>query len=77
MPHEAIIPTDAPPKPSPDRRQVTHWPGCYRDPAHHACALAEIERLKAEQRWTMAQWNETWAATETNFSNGVEIPADL
>lgn len=27
---------------------TTHYPGCYRDPAHHACALAEIARLKIE-----------------------------
>ena len=25
--------------------EQTHHDGCWRDPAHHACAVAEIERL--------------------------------
>lgn len=25
----------------------THWEGCWRDPAHHACAVDRIERLEA------------------------------
>lgn len=25
----------------------THWEGCWRDPGHHACAIAEVERLQA------------------------------
>lgn len=25
---------------------VTHWPECWREPGHHACAVAEIERLR-------------------------------
>ena len=29
----------------PDNR--THWDGCWRDPAHHACAVAEVERALA------------------------------
>lgn len=24
----------------------THWEGCWRDRTHHACAVAEIERLQ-------------------------------
>ena len=24
-----------------------HYPDCWRDPAHHGCAVAEIERLEA------------------------------
>ena len=23
-----------------------HWEGCWRDPAHHACAVAEVLRLQ-------------------------------
>lgn len=52
MPHEITIPTDGARL---DGYTVwdgydgrTHYPGCYRDPAHHACALAEIARLKAQ-----------------------------
>ena len=26
--------------------QQTHYDGCWRDPAHHGCAVAEIERLE-------------------------------
>lgn len=26
----------------------THWEGCWRDRAHHECAVAKIERLEAE-----------------------------
>lgn len=29
-----------------DRDGTTHWAGCYTTLGHHACALAEIERLK-------------------------------
>lgn len=25
---------------------ATHWPECWREPGHHACAVAEIERLR-------------------------------
>ena len=25
---------------------MTHWPECWREPGHHACAVAEIERLR-------------------------------
>lgn len=38
MPHEQTI----------DGPQPEHWPGCYMHPAHHECALLEIERLKEE-----------------------------
>jgi hypothetical protein len=24
----------------------THWEGCWRDPKHHGCAVAEVERLE-------------------------------
>src|SRR3990167_6834107 len=24
---------------------ATHWEGCWRDPAHHACAVTKVERL--------------------------------
>jgi hypothetical protein len=27
--------------------QQTHYKGCWVDPKHHACALVEIERLRA------------------------------
>ena len=26
---------------------ITHYNGCWQDPKHHACALREIERLRA------------------------------
>ena len=26
----------------------THWEGCWKDPAHHGCAVKEVERLRAE-----------------------------
>lgn len=30
----------------------THWGECWRDPAHHGCAVGEIERLKArDEEW--------------------------
>lgn len=29
------------------QRQTTHWDGCWRDSGHHACAVAEIERLRS------------------------------
>ena len=29
-------------------RGRTHWEGCWRDPAHHACTVAEVERLRAD-----------------------------
>lgn len=25
--------------------QVTHWPDCWRDPKHHACAARKVEEL--------------------------------
>ena len=61
MPHEQTIPTDTKVA---GQHKITHWEGCYRDPAHHACALAEIERLKAQQRWTVAQWYAQWEGVE-------------
>lgn len=47
-------PDDAPPKRSVQDGYVarvasiqrTHWEGCWRDPAHHGCAVAEVERLR-------------------------------
>lgn len=30
-----------------DNSGQTHWVGCYKERKHHACALAEIERLQA------------------------------
>lgn len=27
-------------------RVRTHWDGCWRDQAHHACAVAEVGRLR-------------------------------
>jgi hypothetical protein len=48
MPHEQTIPTTATITVLPVAgAPATHYPGCYRDPGHHACALAEIARLKA------------------------------
>jgi hypothetical protein len=33
----------------------THWEGCWRDPSHHACAVARCEQLRIEcsvaRRW--------------------------
>jgi len=29
---------------------MTHHPGCWRDPAHHACAVAEIGRLSTDRQ---------------------------
>ncbi len=44
-----------------DDRQVTHWEDCFKDPKHHACALAVINvrdlvvaRLKRELRQARA-----------------------
>lgn len=28
---------------------MTHWEECWLDPRHHACAVAEIQRLRAER----------------------------
>lgn len=25
----------------------THWEGCFRERGHHACAIAEVERLRS------------------------------
>lgn len=30
-------------------RAVTHWDECWLDPRHHACAVGEIQRLRAER----------------------------
>jgi hypothetical protein len=30
-----------------DDRERTHWPGCWRDPRHHACAAARVEEMEA------------------------------
>jgi len=27
---------------------MKHWPECWRYASHHACAVAEVERLRAE-----------------------------
>ena len=32
----------------------THYKGCWRDPAHHACAVAEVERLQKD----VVHWRE-------------------
>jgi hypothetical protein len=28
--------------------EQTHWEGCWRDPKHHGCAVAKVERLELE-----------------------------
>ena len=32
--------------PNVDNPPSTHWEGCWRDPRHHACAVAEIDSLQ-------------------------------
>jgi hypothetical protein len=34
--------------PYPERRGQTHYESCYRDRGHHNCAVAEVDRLRAE-----------------------------
>lgn len=40
---------------------ATHWPECWREPGHHACAVAEIERLRQavpdEQTERVFRWH--------------------
>lgn len=43
----------------------THWEGCWRDPKHHACAVAKIEELQAEG----AQAPVAWLAVIGRLSN--------
>jgi len=50
---------DAPaPAPSPSEKrgevQRTHYDGCWRDPRHHACAVAKIEELQSARLGSMA-----------------------
>lgn len=46
-----------------DERQQTHWQDCYKDRHHHACALVEIDRLRAEvQHWKANHDNRVEAA---------------
>lgn len=40
-----------------DKIQQTHYDGCWADPKHHACAMREIERLRA----TIATWERACA----------------
>lgn len=37
-----------PRRPKPGEPQVTHHPECWRDPKHHACAVAKVEGLTAD-----------------------------
>ena len=43
--------------PYPDDPGKTHYPGCWEDRGHHACAVAEIERLRAELERLRAEWS--------------------
>ena len=46
-----------------DERQQIHWQDCYKDRHHHACALVEIDRLRAEvQHWKANHDNRVEAA---------------
>ena len=36
--------------PYPDNRGQTHYEDCYRERRHHNCAVAEVDRLIAENR---------------------------
>ena len=57
-PHRADVWHQGDPSPTGSgQRQGTHWDGCER--AHHECALALIDRLRAEQddeRRTAGKW---------------------
>lgn len=35
---------------------VTHYAGCWRDPRHHACAVARIDALEAALRDCLDAW---------------------
>lgn len=42
-------------------RERTHWDECWRDPAHHACAVGRVERLLVEledQKQHAKEWEE-------------------
>lgn len=36
----------------------THWPECWRDRQHHACAVAQVEQARADA----AQWRARYMA---------------
>ena len=36
-------------------KEQTHYEGCWREPAHRACAVTEIERLRAESTQARAE----------------------
>ena len=36
----------------------THWPECWRDRTHHACAVAQVEQAEADA----AQWRARYMA---------------
>lgn len=42
----------------PDERARTHWDGCWRDPGHHACAVAEVLRRQAEVDRLTLRWSD-------------------
>ena len=66
----------------------THHPTCYRDPTHHACAVARLDRLHAAMEglppgpWTLpsfeiddSYWRVTFDAVGSDHSF-VETPAE-
>jgi len=44
-----------------------HWHECWRYASHHACAVAEVERLRAalEEVLDEATGDKNWDVTET------------
>lgn len=47
----------------------THWEGCWRDPAHHACALARINDMEAERDKAYANLARLRSVLETEASS--------
>ena len=63
---------------SPMVRPQTHHPECWRDPAHHACAVREVERLRAAMVKLFPAEEGFTEAMDDLIDMGllVEVPAD-
>ena len=52
----------------------THWHECWRYTSHHACAVAEIERLRAalEEIYDLGRKDSDWDVVETLAREALE-----
>ena len=69
---------DVPPTAGPGSHNIqTHHDGCWRDPAHHACAVAEIVRDKRFLAAFQDEQRDLKAALTTARADALEEAAKL